>query len=120
MSEKTRSFLVLALLLGLVFGGTRLFQSRNAEEQGQVLRGVAREGDIVMLSSETCIYCRRAREWLTEQRVPFRECFIERDAACRADYAERGARGTPTFVVKGQTQLGFDPGRISRRLANPG
>ncbi|MCE4553169.1 glutaredoxin family protein [Roseateles cellulosilyticus] len=69
-------------------------------------------GDIRMISSETCPYCVAARRWMTAQGVPFSECFIERDAACVADYQALGAVGTPTLVVRGQRVIGFDRARI--------
>jgi len=112
-----RNLWPLALIIALVMGGTALLRARAAGEHGQALRELARPGDIVMLSSATCIFCTRAREWLTEQRVPFRECFIESDAACRAEFQARSGPGTPTFVVRGQTLVGFDPARLHLSLS---
>jgi hypothetical protein len=53
-----------------------------------------------------------ARHWMTEHRVVFDECFVERDAQCRATYEAASARGTPTLVVRGRAQIGFDPARV--------
>jgi len=116
-SSRIRELWPLAVILALVVGGSALLRARAAGEQGQALRELARPGDIVMLSSATCIFCTRAREWLTEQRVPFRECFIESDAACRAEFQARSGPGTPTFVVRGQTVVGFDPARLHLSLS---
>lgn len=110
------------LLLVLVLGFMGLAQwagSRQAEQQGEQLRALARPGDIRMLSSETCVFCKRAHAWLSEQGVPFRECLVERDAACRAEYAARGAQGTPTFVVRDHTVVGFDRMRFIELLSAP-
>jgi glutaredoxin len=65
-----------------------------------------------MISSETCGWCTAARRWMTEQSVPFEECFVERDARCLADYQALGGQGTPTLVVRGRTVLGFDRARV--------
>ena len=103
------------VLLALVAGFYALTQwagSRQADEQAEQLRALAQPGDILMISSETCVFCRVAHRWLTEQRVPFRECVVERDGACMAEYQARGAQGTPTFVVRNNTVLGFDRPRI--------
>lgn len=101
------------LLLILVFAGlARWAGSRQAADEAQRLRELARPGDILMISSETCVFCTRARLWLDEADVPYRECLIERDAACLAQYQARGGRGTPTFVVRGHTLLGFDRPRM--------
>lgn len=103
------------VLLALVAGFYALTQwagGRQAEDQAEQLRALARPGDILMISSETCVFCKRAHAWLTEQQVPFRECLVERDGACMAEYQARGAGGTPTFVVRNHTVLGFDRPRI--------
>ncbi|MFT7721811.1 MAG: glutaredoxin family protein [Roseateles sp.] len=72
----------------------------------------AQPGDIRMISSETCGWCTAARRWMADEGIPFRECFIERDAQCRADYEALGAVGTPTLVVRGQRVIGFDRARL--------
>jgi glutaredoxin len=83
-----------------------------AAADGELLAAHVRPGDIRMLSSETCGWCTAARGWMRSEGVPFDECFIERDAQCAADYQARGARGTPTLVVRGQTVVGFDRERV--------
>ncbi len=73
-----------------------------------------------MLSSETCPWCLAARRWMTQQGIPFQECFIERDPTCLADYQALGAAGTPTLLVRGQRVIGFDRERIAAALAVSG
>ncbi|MBB4845468.1 glutaredoxin [Paucibacter oligotrophus] len=111
-----RQLLPLGLILALVMGATHWLQSSHRQVQAQVLRELARPGDIRMISSTTCVFCEKARRWLVAESVPFEECFIETDAACMAEYRARGARGTPTMVVRGQTQLGFDKEGLSQAL----
>lgn len=88
-----------------------------AASDGHWIAQRVRPGDIRMISSETCGYCTQARRWMTEQRVPFSECFIERDAQCLADYQALGAVGTPTLLVRGERVLGFDRARIRELLS---
>lgn len=114
-----RGLLSLAVLVAVVLGLQVGFGSWQTHRDGSALRELVRPGDIVMLSSTTCIYCERARRWLTEQRVPHRECFIETDPACRAEFQARGALGTPTLVVRGHTLLGFDRARLLKMLSRP-
>ena len=90
-----------------------------AAEDGVELARLARPGDIRMISSETCPYCLAARQWMTQQGVPFGECFIERDAACAEDFQAQGAVGTPTLVVRGQRVIGFDRARLMEILKQP-
>jgi len=119
LSEQVRSYVSLAVIIGLVYGGVQLLQGRHNGQQAQALRVAAKPGDIVMLSSQTCPYCERAREWMSEQRVPFKECMIETDAACLAEFQARGGLGTPTMVVRGRTVVGFDPARVAEILSPP-
>ncbi|MEX8495157.1 glutaredoxin family protein [Sphaerotilus sp.] len=112
-----RSSAVAVLLVGvLAWGLGRVVQTQVRDGQADALRAVARAGDIRMLSSVSCIFCMKARQYLTEHRIPFEECLIERDAACMADYKRLGASGTPTLLVRGQRQLGFDPLRVTAAL----
>ena len=110
-------------LVGLVLAVTLASQwwaHVSERRTGERLAALARPGDIQMLSSQTCPYCTVARRWMTERAVPFEECFIEQDAACQARFSALLARGTPMMVVRGQAQLGFDPGRVLARLEPPG
>jgi glutaredoxin len=121
MRKQPRSTEIAALILIVAaFWGLSRWAGHGVDaEQAQALRELARPGDILMLSSTNCVFCKRASAWLIEQRVPHRECLIERDAACLAEYQARGARGTPTFVVRGHTLLGFDHERLRALLARP-
>ncbi|MCY4755616.1 glutaredoxin family protein [Pelomonas aquatica] len=83
-----------------------------AAGDGEALRQRVKPGDIRMLSSETCPYCLAARRWMTQQGLPFSECFIEREPQCAADYQALGGVGTPTLVVRGQRVIGFDRARL--------
>ena len=112
-----RGSAVSVVLVGvLAWGVVRVVQTQVRDGQAETLRTVARPGDIRMLSSVSCIFCTKARQYLTEHRIPFEECLIERDPVCLADYKRLGASGTPTLLVRGQRQLGFDPLRVTAAL----
>jgi len=107
-----RALAGLAVVVALASGASQWWRSHLAGSLGEQLVALARPGDIQMLSSITCVYCTAARRWLTDQQVPFSECFIERDADCLARYQALGGRGTPTLLVRGQMQLGFSPQQV--------
>lgn len=112
----------LALLIALVLGvsvATQWWGYSSEQRHGERLAALAQPGDIRMLSSETCVYCAAARRWMTEQRVRFDECFIERDAQCKALYEATQARGTPTLLVRGQVQVGFNMAKVLAALEAP-
>ncbi len=92
------------------------WRSHVSAQDARQLAAHVQPGDIRMISSETCGWCTAARRWMTSEGIPFRECFLERDAQCRADYVARGGRGTPTLVVRGQTVIGFDRARMLQIL----
>ena len=120
MAPRHRSLLV---LLALVVGAGAAAQWWSSSRDGRLgaqLAAAARAGDIRMLSSDTCVYCVTARRWLTRHSVAFEECFIERDTQCRALYEATQARGTPTLIVRGKAQLGFDAERVLAALTPGG
>jgi glutaredoxin len=114
-----RRFASLALLLLAVWGGTQGLQMWSAHQLGSEAAANAKQGDIQMISSVSCVYCAKARAWFTEQKVPFTECFVERDAACAAQYRGLLAPGTPVIVVRGQPQIGFSTQRVVAALRPP-
>ena len=112
-----RAWLGLGLLLLVVQVGSAYWRDAQAAKFGPELARLARPGDIQMVSSLSCGYCERARHWLTQQQVPFTECFVEREATCAARYQAWGAAGTPSVWVRGELQLGFDAQRVRDQLA---
>ncbi|MEO6279080.1 glutaredoxin family protein [Roseateles sp.] len=108
--------LSLLVVVGLTALASWAWRGHVAAQDGELLAQRAKPGDIRMISSETCGWCTAARRWMTQQHVPFSECFIERDAQCLADYQALGAAGTPTLIVRGQRVIGFDRARLLQIL----
>ena len=82
-----------------------------------LVAALARPGDVRMLSSTTCGYCKMARQWMQQHGVAFSECFIETDTACAAQFDAARAPGTPLLMVRGQPQVGFDAQRVLGTLS---
>lgn len=120
MSARWRERLVLAGVLALVYAGLQWWRSsaddRWADEMKTHMHGAA---DIVMYSTQSCVYCARARSWFEAHRVPFVECDIERNAGCQSRYQALGAIGTPTFEVRGQRLIGFSAQDLAQALSRP-
>lgn len=110
---------VLAALVGAALAGPAWWRGREAARLGEELARLARPGDIEMVSSVTCLYCDKARDWLTAHGAPFSECYIERDRACLARYEQLGAAGTPTFMIKGRLLRGYSAPAIVEALRRP-
>ena len=105
--------LALVMALALLLGSwLRSGQEPADADQTAQLRAQLQPGQLQMISSTTCAYCTKARLWLTEQQVPFDECFVETNSACRQRWVSVGAQATPTFVVGRSAVLGLDVPRL--------
>lgn len=102
-----RQWLVPGLVIALAYLGLQWWQGRQADGVGQQLAAVARPGDILMYSTDTCVYCHRAMAQMDRWAVPYAVCDIDRNATCAQTYRQAGAPGTPLMKVKEQWQLGF-------------
>lgn len=107
--------LVMALAL-LISAWLRSGQEPADADQTAQLRAQLQPGQLQMISSTSCGYCTKARLWLTEQKIPFDECFVEKDEGCRQRWQQTGARATPTFVLRDQAVLGLDVPRFLQLL----
>lgn len=99
----------LLVVMALAWAGTQALSHWQAQDSARLVRSLAKDGDIVMFTTDTCPYCATARDWLSAQQVPWQECNIDQDAHCRTVFQARGAPGVPLMNVRGQWRLGFDP-----------
>ena len=109
-------WLVPLLIAAGVYFGMQAWRDRQDAGVGAVVATLAKPGDIVMLSSETCVYCKVASRFFTTHGIAFNECFIEIDNACAEAYRQQGSPGTPTLLVRGERQIGFDATRVAQAL----
>jgi glutaredoxin len=111
-----RSLWVLGVLVLGITAASTWWGGRHDAQIGQQVAALAKPGDIRMLSSDTCSLCVVARRWFQQHAVAFTECSIERDAACRAAFADSRSPGTPVLLVHQQTQVGFNAERLRAAL----
>ena len=116
MSSTKRSLLGLITVVVVGAAAMQGFTWWSGERLGAQVAANARPGDIHMIASVTCVYCAAARAWFVDNRVPFTECEIERDAVCAAKYNALMAPGTPVMLVRGQRLLGFNAKAIADAL----
>ncbi len=119
MIARWREWLVLAVALALVYGGMYWWRSSAEDRWAQQIASAAHPGDIVMYSTQSCVFCAKARAWFDAHRIPYVECDVERDTSCRSRYQALGAAGTPTFEVIGTRLLGFSPESLALALQRP-
>lgn len=71
-----------------------------------------------MFSTPSCSWCRRAKGYFKEHRVPFKEVNIERDPQAARDIVRKtGQTGVPVIKIGSSWIVGFDRGRVERELA---
>ena len=73
---------------------------------------------VVLFSTTTCSWCRRAKKYFKESRVPFREVNVEHDgSAARTIQKQTGQTGVPVIKIGSKWIVGFDKPAIERELA---
>jgi glutaredoxin 3 len=73
---------------------------------------------VVMFSTPTCSWCRRAKRYFKELRIPFKEINIERDPQAARDILRKtGQTGVPVIKIGSSWIVGFDRERVERELA---
>jgi glutaredoxin 3 len=72
---------------------------------------------VVLLSTSTCSWCRRAKRYFREQRVPVKEFNLERDPEAARDVVRKtGQTGVPVIKTGNRWIVGFDKERIKKEL----
>ncbi len=72
---------------------------------------------VVLFSTSTCSWCRRAKRYFKERGVPFKEINVERDQQAARDIVRKtGQTGVPVIKIGSSWIVGFDKGRIDKEL----
>lgn len=72
---------------------------------------------VLLFSTPTCSWCRRAKKYFRENRVPFKEIDIERDPEAARDVQRKtGQTGVPVIKIGSRWIVGFDRPAIEREL----
>jgi glutaredoxin 3 len=72
---------------------------------------------VLVFTTPTCPWCTRAKSYLRQRKIAFREVDISRDAAAARDLVRRtGQMGVPVIEIDGRPIVGFDRGRIDQLL----
>lgn len=73
---------------------------------------------VVLFSTSTCSWCRRAKRYLRENRVPYKEIDVERDQGAAHDLVRKtGQTGVPVIKIGSRWIVGFDKEKIEKELA---
>ncbi len=72
--------------------------------------------NVVVYSSDTCIYCHEAKKYLKSLGVDFVEKNVSRDNIARKELISKGIMGVPVIVVDNEVIQGFDKIRLDQLL----
>jgi glutaredoxin len=117
--DRRRRLITAALVVAGAWLAHGLWADSRQGRLGRDIAALAGPGAVHMIASDTCSPCVEARRWLRHHGVPFSECSIEREPACRARFDAFGAPGTPLLLVHGRPQLGLSPERLLAALELP-
>lgn len=79
--------------------------------------GQQRRHRVLVFTTPTCPWCTRVKNYLVQQRVPFREVDVSKDASAARDLVRRtGQMGVPVVEIDGRPVVGFDKPRIDQLL----
>ena len=73
---------------------------------------------VILFSTPSCSWCKRAKRYLRENRVRFKEVDVERDPKAAQDLVKKtGQTGVPVIKIGSRWIVGFDRDRIECELA---
>jgi glutaredoxin 3 len=73
---------------------------------------------VLLFSTSTCSWCRRAKRYFKERGVSFKEINVERDQQAARDVARKmGQTGVPVIKIGSSWIVGFDKEHIDKELA---
>ncbi len=72
---------------------------------------------IAVYSTPSCSYCRKAKQFFKENRIPFKDFDVAKDQK-RADEMVRksGQMGVPVIDINGKIIVGFNQPQIEKAL----
>jgi glutaredoxin 3 len=73
--------------------------------------------NVQIYSTPTCVYCKHAKEYFTENNVAYTEHNVATDLDARKDMIEKsGQMGVPVIDINGEITVGFDKERLAGLL----
>ena len=64
---------------------------------------------VVLLSTSTCPWCEKTRQWLDLRGISYRDCVIDRDAFANGLMEIAGGKSVPQLLNAGSAASGYDP-----------
>lgn len=68
--------------------------------------------DVTVLTTNTCPYCKMAKEFLNQNRIHFVEKDVNADPQARYEMTSRKITGVPAFIIGKDVVVGLDKTKI--------
>ncbi len=76
------------------------------------------EPKIIIFTTPTCVFCKKAKEYFQSRRLRFKEIDVSRDPAAAQDMVRRsGQMGVPVILINNHVVVGFNVAQIERLLS---
>ncbi len=76
-----------------------------------------RQKRVIIFSTPTCSYCVKAKRYLKDKGIRFKDIDVSRDMKAAQDMERRtGQRGVPVLLIDNKPVVGFDVSKINRLL----
>ena len=74
--------------------------------------------NVIIYSTPTCPYCKRAKDYLSRKGIPFadRNVAVDRDAA-KEMIQKSGQMGVPVIIIDGEVVVGFNQTLLDELLS---
>ncbi len=73
---------------------------------------------IVIYSTPTCPYCKRAKAYLSEKGIPYTDINVAEDRDKAKEMIQKsGQMGVPVIVVDDEVIVGFNQGKLDELLS---
>jgi len=75
------------------------------------------EKKVIIYSTPTCPYCKRAKKFLEERGVAYHEFDVASDAAAKDEMVKKSGRmAVPVIDIDGTITVGFDEASLKKQL----
>ncbi len=73
---------------------------------------------VVIYSTPTCPYCKRAKDYLSRKGIPFVEHDVAQDREKVKEMIQKsGQMGVPVIIIDGEVMVGFNQAQLDKLLA---
>jgi glutaredoxin 3 len=86
---------------------------------GKIPRRMIRMTEVKVFSTPTCPWCNKAKDFLKEKNVEFKDLNVQVDEAARNEmFQNSGQMGVPQISIGDKWIIGFNPAEIEAALSS--